>query len=112
MVRAWVIKELVISLRINIHGGWVLKCWKRCSVGPCVYRREPMRESACILRDHLLGIISAVLLKVSNGLAESFNSRIKMIKLESRGSQNKQYFIADIYFLLRGLDLYPEGVYS
>lgn len=43
-------------------------------------------------------------------LAESLNSRIKMIKVKSRGYRNKERFITDIYFHLGGLDLYPEGV--
>ena len=72
-------------------------------------RLEPMKDAARIIRKHLWGIINAIVLKVSNGPAESRNSRIKMIKVKSRGYRNKERFIIDISFHLGGLDLYPEG---
>jgi hypothetical protein len=54
-----------------------------------------------------MGILNAIVLKVSNGPAEGINSRIKMIKVRSRGFRNKQRFANAIYFYLGGLDLYP-----
>jgi len=36
------------------------------------------------------------------------NSRIKMVKVRSRGFGNKDRFKSAIYFHLGGLDLYPE----
>ncbi|MDC1287765.1 transposase, partial [Gammaproteobacteria bacterium] len=59
---------------------------------------------------HLWGIINAVILKVDNGGTESINSRIKMIKVRSRGFRNKSRFRNAIYFHLGGLDLYPDEV--
>jgi transposase len=49
-------------------------------------------------------------LKVSNGPAEGINSRLKMIKVHSRGFRNKERFATAIYFHLGGLQLYPQGV--
>jgi len=69
-----------------------------------------MKETARMVRKHLCGIINAVVLKVSNGPAKSLNSRIRMIKVKSRGYRNKQRFIANIHFHLGDLNLYPEGV--
>ncbi len=62
------------------------------------------------IKKHLWGILNAVILKVSNGLAEGLNSRIKMIKVRSRGFRNKERFANAIYFYLGGLDLYPEAI--
>ncbi len=56
------------------------------------------------------GILNAIVLKVSNGPAEGLNSRIKMIKVRSRGFRNKERFTNAIYFHLGGLDLYPDGI--
>nr|VFK02430.1 MAG: Transposase [Candidatus Kentron sp. LFY] len=53
------------------------------------------------------GILNAVVLKVTNGPAEGINSRIKMIKVRSRGFRNKYRFVTAIYFHLGGLNLYP-----
>jgi len=52
----------------------------------------------------------AVVLKADNGMAESINSRIKMVKVRCRGFRNKKRFRSAIYFHLGGLDLYPEAV--
>ncbi|WP_445083832.1 transposase [Candidatus Vondammii sp. HM_W22] len=54
--------------------------------------------------------MNAVVLEVSNGPAEGLNSRIKMIKVHSRGFRNKKRFANAIYLHLGGLNLYPEGV--
>lgn len=108
--RAWAIKELAMSLWKYIHRGWALKGWERWLSWAMRCRLEPMKDAARMVRKHLWGIINAVVLKVSNGPAESLNSRIKMIKVKSRGYRNKRRFITDIYFHLGGLDLYPEGV--
>ena len=61
-------------------------------------------------KKHLWGILNAVVLDANNGHTESTNSKIKMIKVRSRGIQNKELFKAAIYFHLGGLDLYPAGV--
>ncbi len=107
--RAWAIKELGMSLWTYIHRGWALKAWNRWLSWAMRCRLEPMKDVARMVRTHLWGIINAVVLKVSNGPAESLNSRIKMIKVKSRGYRNKERFMTDIYFHLGGLDLYPEG---
>ena len=72
-------------------------------------RLEPIKQVARMVKRHLWGIINAVVLGVSNGPAESINSRIKAIKVKSRGFRNKQRFANAIYFHLGGLDLYPAG---
>ena len=59
---------------------------------------------------HPWGILNAIILKVSNGPAEGIHSRIKTIKVRSRGFRNKRRFANAIYFHLGGLDLYPEGI--
>lgn len=61
------------------------------------------------IKTHLWGILNAFVLKADNALAESINSRIKMVKIRSRGFRNKQRFKTAIYFHLGGLDLYPAG---
>jgi transposase len=69
-----------------------------------------IKKVARMIKDHLWGIINTVVLKANNGQAESTNSRIKMIKLCSRGFSNKDRFKTAIYFHLSGLDLYPEAI--
>jgi transposase len=108
--RAWAIKELAMSLWHYVSKTWARKAWKQWLSWAVRSRLEPIRKVARTIKEHLWGILNAIVLKVSNGPAEGLNSRIKMIKIRSRGFRNKARFANAIYFHLGGLDLYPEGV--
>ena len=108
--RAWAIKELAMSLWHYVSKTWARKGWEQWLSWAVRSRLDPIKEVAKTIKEHLWGILNAVVLKVSNGPAEGLNSRIKMIKVRSRGFRNKERFANAIYFHLGGLDLYPEGV--
>lgn len=108
--RAWAIKELGMRLWHYTSRTWATKAWQRWLNWARRCRLEPVKKVARTIRDHLWGIINAVVLKANNGGAESINSRIKMIKVRSRGFRNKERFRNAIYFHLGGLDLYPAGI--
>ena len=107
--RAWAIKELAMSLWHYVSKTWARKGWEQWLSWAVRSRLDPIKEVAKTIKAHLWGILNAVVLKVSNGPAEGLNSRIKMIKVRSRGFRNKERFANAIYFHLGGLDLYPEG---
>ncbi len=71
---------------------------------------EPIKKVAGTIKNHLWGILNAIVLEVNNGPAESLNSRIKIIKVHSRGFRRKERFANAIYSHLGGLNLYPEEV--
>lgn len=108
--RAWAIKALAMQLWEYVSRTWAEKRWKQWLSWATRCRLEPMRAVAKVIKNHLWGILNAILLKVTNGSAESINSRIKMLKIRSRGFRNKARYKNAIYFHLGGLDLYPEGV--
>ena len=108
--RAWAIKELAMSLWHYVSKTWARKGWEQWLSWAVRSRLNPIKEVAKTIKKHLWGILNAIVLKVSNGPAEGLNSRIKMIKVRSRGFRNKERFANAIYFHLGGLDLYPEGV--
>jgi transposase len=108
--RAWAIKELAMSLWHYASKTWAQKGWKRWLSWAVRCRLDPIKKVAKTIKEHLWGILNAIVLKVSNGPAEGLNSRIKMIKVRSRGFRNKARFANAIYFHLGGLDLYPEGI--
>jgi transposase len=107
--RAWAIKELAMSLWHYVSKTWARKGWEQWLSWAVRSRLEPIKDVARTIKEHLWGILNAVVLKVSNGPAEGLNSRIKMIKVRSRGFRNKERFANAIYFHLGGLDLYPES---
>lgn len=108
--RAWAIKELAMSLWHYVSKTWARKGWEQWLSWAVRSRLEPIKDVARTIKEHLWGILNAVVLKVSNGPAEGLNSRIKMIKVRSRGFRNKERFANAIYFHLGGLNLYPEGL--
>ena len=108
--RAWAIKEFAMTLWNYTRRSWATRAWKRWLAWAVRSRLEPVKKVARTIKDHLWGIINAVVLKADNGGAESINSRIKMIKVRSRGFRNKARFRNAIYFHLGGLDLYPAGI--
>jgi len=108
--RAWAIKELAMSLWHYVSKTWARKGWERWISWAMRCRLKPMKKVAKTIKEHLWGILNAIALKVSNGSAEGINSRIKAIKVRSRGFRNKQRFANAIYFHLGGLDLYPEAI--
>ena len=108
--RAWAIKELAMSLWHYVRKTWARKGWEQWLSWAVRSRLEPIKDVARTIKEHLWGILNAVVLKVSNGPAEGLNSRIKMIKVRSRGFRNKERFANAIYFHLGGLNLYPEGL--
>lgn len=108
--RAWSIKELAMSLWGYVSKTWALKGWSRWLSWAMRCRLKPIKKVAVMIKTHLWGILNAIILKVSNGPAEGLNSKIKMIKVRSRGFRNKGRFANAIYFHLGGLDLYPQGL--
>lgn len=108
--RAWAIKELAMSLWHYVSKTWARKGWEQWLSWAVRCRLSPIKEVAKTIKEHLWGILNAIVLKVSNGPAESINSRIKTIKVRCRGFRNKTRFANAIYFHLGGLDLYPEGM--
>ncbi len=108
--RAWAIKELAMSLWHYVSKTWARKGWEQWLSWAVRSRLDPIKKVAQTIKEHLWGILNAIVMKVSNGPAEGLNSRIKMIKVRSRGFRNKERFANAIYFHLGGLDLYPEGV--
>jgi transposase len=107
--RAWAIKEYAMSLWNYVSRTWAEKGWERWYSWAIRSRLEPIKKVARMVKKHLWGIINAVVLDANNGHAESTNSKIKMVKVRSRGFRNKDRFKTAIYFHLGGLDLYPAG---
>lgn len=107
--RAWAIKEQARALWDFDDRGDAEAAWLRWHSWATRSGLEPVRKAAKTIKDHLWGIVNAIVLKADNGQAESVNSRIKLVKVRSRGFRNMDSFITSIYFHLGGLDMMPEG---
>jgi transposase len=105
--RAWAIKEVAMTLWRFRSRTWARKGWLRWYAWAIRSRLEPIREVARMIKRRLEGILTAVVLGVTNARAEGVNAAIQRIKLAAHGFRNRDRFRNAIYFHLGGLDLYP-----
>ena len=105
--RAWAIKEHAMCLWHYASRGWARKAWRTWISWAIRSRLEPVRRVARMIRDHLEGILNAIVLRATNAGAESVNAKIQRVKRMACGFRNRERFRNAIYFHLGGLDLRP-----
>lgn len=71
-------------------------------------RLEPMKKVARMLKSHLEGLLSYFRHRVTNAIAEGFNSRIQSIKSAARGFRTFANYRARILFYCGKLELTPK----
>jgi transposase len=106
--RAWAIKEAAAMLWSFRHRKTALRAWKRWLAWAMRSRLEPIRRAAMLIKEHLAGIVTAIVTRTTNAAAEGINSRIQWIKKMACGFRNRDRFRNAIYFHLGGLDLHPQ----
>ena len=107
VARAWAIKETARELWCYAKRGWALKAWKRWLGWAMRSRLAPIKKAAVTIRDHLWGILNAVVLRATNAASEGLNAKIQWVKKNACGFRNRERFREAIYFHCGGLDLYP-----
>jgi transposase len=63
-----------------------------------------------MVKNHLYGIINAVVMGVTNARAEGINAVIQQLKAQARGFRNRERFSNSIYFHCGKLDFYPDSL--
>lgn len=105
--RAWALKEHAMCLWGYATRGWARTAWRGWAAWAMRSRLEPMKRVARMVREHLDGIVNAIVLKATNAASESVNSRIQRVKRMACGFRNRERFRNAIYFHLGGLDMSP-----
>jgi transposase len=104
--RAWALREIASRLRGCTSMGYARKVWRAWAALASPSKLEPMVCAAWMVRNHLDGILNAVVLKATNAAAESMNARIQRIKAIVCGYRNRERCRNAILLHLGGLDLY------
>ena len=107
--RAWAIKEAAMSLWHYTSVAAAEKAWCKWIAWARRSHLEPIKKVAAMVRDHLPGILKAIVTKTTNAAAESLNAKIQWIKRAACGFRNRDRFKNAIYFHLGKLDLYPAS---
>jgi len=105
--RAWLLKEYSRELRKYSSRTWARKAWMKWYGKAIRSRLKPMQMLARSIKKNLWGILNAIVLGANNGIAESINSKIKMLKVKCRGFRNNGRFKTATMFHCGGLSLHP-----
>lgn len=106
--RAYALKETACSIWGYTVRGWARRAWTSWIQTALVSGIGPMIKVAKMLRFHLIGILNADVLGVTNARAESLNSKVQKVKRMACGFRNRRRFRNAIYFHLGGLDMAPQ----
>ena len=107
--RAWALKESAMGLWEYVTRGWAERGWQSWLNWAQRSRLGPVLKVSRMIREHLWGMINAVVHRATNAGAESINAKIQRVKAMAFGFRNPQRFKNAIYFHLGGLDLYPAA---
>ena len=107
--RAWAIKETAADLWNYSYRGAAEKAWKLLLRWICKCRLAPVIKVGKMVARYFWGICNAIILKVSNAIAEAKNARIQKIKAMACGFRNRERFKMAILFHLGGLDMSPNA---
>lgn len=111
--RAWRLKEALRTVMIEAGSGadpepllrrWI--SWARRS------RLTPFKRLGATIRDHLPGIVNSFRLGLSNGTAESINSKIQAAIARARGFRTFDHLMAIIYLIAGKLTHLPAPPYA
>lgn len=105
--RAWSIKEAAAQLWNYLGRTWALKQWNRWVRWARRSKLEPIKRVAATIREHLWGIVNAIVHKTNNGFAESVNAKIQIAKKRARGYRTFESFRVAILFYCGNLELNP-----
>jgi len=105
--RAWAIKEAFTDFWDYYYAGSARKFFDRWYFWATHSRLKPMIEAAKTLKRHLPGLLAYCKHRITNAAAEGMNSKIQLIKANSRGYRNFEKYRIAILFHCGRLDLYP-----
>jgi transposase len=105
--RAWALKEAAMWVWTYAARGRARRALERWYAWAARSRLEPMKKVAKTIKNHLEGILNAIVSRATNAAGESVNAKIQRVKRLACGFRNRERFRNAIYFHCGGLDLYP-----
>jgi transposase len=108
--RAWAIKEQFRWLWEYRYAGNARKFFDRWYGWATRSRLKPIIKVAKMFKRHLDHILTYFRHRITNSMAEGFNSRIQSIKSQARGFRAFDNFRTRILFYCGKLDVLPAGI--
>jgi transposase len=70
-------------------------------------RLEPFKKLARTIRKHQQGILAYITVRLTNGIVEGFNTRLRMIARRAYGFHSPEPLIAMLFLCAGGIQLTP-----
>lgn len=107
--RAWRIKEAAMWIWTLRDPQEIQAALKRWIGWAARSRLEPIRRVAATIKNHLCGVVNAIVTDATNAASESVNAKIQRVKWMACGFRSRVRFKLAIFFHCGGLDLYPAS---
>ncbi len=105
--RAWAIKEHFRWFWSHHHKGYAKRFFDNWYAWAIRSRLKPIVKKAKMLQRHLDNLLTYVRHKITNAMAEGFNSKIQTIKTNARGFRSFDSYRIRILFYCGKLQLLP-----
>jgi len=102
--RAYLMKESLLDTLRGVHGnaGDAIKRWMGWAARS---RLKPFVKLGRTIRDHLDGVLARLSERISNGLAEGMNNKIRLLSHRAYGFHSAPPLIATVYLCCGGITL-------
>jgi len=102
--RAYLMKESLLDTLRGVHGnaGDAIKRWMGWAARS---RLKPFVKLGRTIRDHLDGVLALLSERISNGLAEGMNNKIRLLSHRAYGFHSAPPLIATVYLCCGGITL-------
>lgn len=105
--KAWAYKELFVEFWSQPDEAKALAFFENWYTEVVKSKLEPVKKVAETLKAHLRGLLNYFEHKITNALAEGFNSRIQALKAAARGFRSFKNYRTRILFFCGKLELAP-----
>lgn len=106
--KAWEVKENFRNMfnqeSEKIKGFLLFAKWAQASINKQI---KEVSKVVTMFKDHLFGVINALITNFTNAMAERLNGKIQELKTAGRGYRTFEKFRSVILFFYGGLNLYP-----
>ena len=106
--KAWAYKELFVEFWTQPDAIQAHRFFDEWYATIMRSKLEPLKKVARMLRSHLSGLLNYFEYRITNAIAEGFNSRIQSLKAAARGFRSFENYRTRILFFCGKLDLAPD----